>query len=314
MQLTEASKVDTAHNSAAKISLLQQRITDEFAKAMGFRADGGMRRVLAGIVTNPTRRFSALMSRADDAAQANGLHGASRSLVKDMGIQVNALGAEQIPPHGPALVVSNHPASYDSACILSVIPRADLRIIVYETQFYHGLEHLAPLFIMVSTDRARRFNALRAAIGHLQSGGALVTFGSGLIEPDPQAQPGIIASLADWSPSLEAMLRKVPQTAVVHCCVSGVVMPRYLRSPLTLLRSKPKDKRRLAEFLQIADMAVRGNPPENPVEITFSPPLTIADYQSMAQETLSNAVRSRQAALVEQHLQRLAAEGIPVYR
>lgn len=300
--------------SESKIRLLQDRLTNEFFKAFGLREDGWLRHRLQGLVAKPTYKFSALMAAADEAAETKGLHGGAAELVRRLGIEVRAVGAEHIPPEGPLLIASNHPASYDSACIGSVVSRPDLKIIVYETAFYHGLDTLSKLFIMVSPDRAKRFNALREAIQHLQSGGALITFGSGLIEPDPQVEPGVMDSLADWSSSLEAMLRKVPATQVVQCCVSGVVMPAYLRSPLTLARRKPKDKRRIAEFLQVSDMAVRGQPPAMPANITFAPPLTLAHYESMGSGSLVEAVRQRQRALTEEHLQHLEAEGLPVYR
>jgi len=59
-------------------------------------------------------------------------------------------------------------------------------------------------------------------------------------------QGGSLENLKNWSPSLEIMLRKAPETQLSLAMVSGVLMRRFVHHPLTLLRHhRPPAHRRV---------------------------------------------------------------------
>jgi hypothetical protein len=92
---------------------------------------------------------------------------------------------------------------------------------------------------------------MRGDIDHLKSGGALLTFPAGEIEPDPAVLHGALHALGRWSSSTATFLRFVPQAAVVPVVVSGVLSAAAQRNPLTRLRRKRKDREWLGAILQI---------------------------------------------------------------
>ena len=136
--------------------------------------------------------------------------------------------------------------------------------------------------IFATEDQAGRMLTLRSAIRHLQEGGALVQFGTGKIDPDPEVQSGAANALADWMPSIEVMMRKVPQTRLVVSIVSGVMEKQYARHPLTWLHREPIDKRRLAEFLQVIQMLMKPSSIDARANLTFAPAV---DAQELAKES-----------------------------
>jgi len=74
--------------------------------------------------------------------------------------------------------------------------------------------------------------ALRSAIDHLHSGGSLLIFAHGDVEPDPELRfTGAHESILEWSRSVEAMLRKVPQAWLQVTIASGVFNAPVCRQP-----------------------------------------------------------------------------------
>ncbi len=286
----------------ASISAMRARITDEIFMALGFSRRGLLRGVFGWLFYLPAQRFSVLFSRADEATAQEGLPEGGRSLVKDLRVELSTRGEENIPPSGPLLVVSNHPGAYDSAAISACITRSDLKIIVYETRFYHALPNINRWLIHASTDPTKGMVALRQAIQHLQSGGALLQFGTGLIDPDPATLPGAEQALQIWSPSVEIMLRKVPEAQVVLAIASGVLLPRFAHHPLTRLRRKPMARRRLAEFTQVIQQLVAPGSVQAHAQISFALPVRLAELAAEIQgRRLMPAIITRACALLAEH-------------
>ena len=111
---------------------------------------------------------------------------------------------------GPLLVVSNHPGAFDSVAILSCIPREDVKVLLSDVPFTRAFTSARRYFIYVPPDASGRMTTLRASIDHLKSGGALLIFAHGDVEPDPEVSPGADESIQDWSRSIEIMLGEVP--------------------------------------------------------------------------------------------------------
>lgn len=132
-------------------------------------------------------------------------------------VDVLATGLERIPPHGPVLLVANHPLGGADALALGAIceqRRPDFFILANEmaASLPRVSERCLPLDIMSESANARRMNAatLRKALAHLRSGGCLAAFPSGevarwrshAVEDGP------------WSPHIAALAVKTGATVV----------------------------------------------------------------------------------------------------
>jgi hypothetical protein len=286
----------------ATVSAMRERITDEIFMALGLKKTGWLRKTFGWAFYPPAQRFATLFSRADEATAREGLPGGGRSLVRDLRIDLSTRGLEQIPQSGPLVIVSNHPGAYDSAALSACIPRADLKIIVYETGFYHVLAHINQWLIHASEDPGKGMVALRQAIQHLRAGGALLQFGTGLIDPDPATLPGAEQALQIWSPSLEIMLRRAPETQVVLAIASGVLLGKFAHHPLTRLRREPMARRRLAEFLQIMQQLVAPGSVKARAQLSFATPVSVEQLAKEAEgRRLMPAVLERACRLLAEH-------------
>lgn len=285
-----------------QISLLRERIIDEIFLAMGLSKTGVPRHRLGALFRLPAQRFASIFASADQAAVLQGLQGAGRQLLLNLSVKMQACGSETLPAEGPLIVASNHPGAYDSAALAASIPRRDLKVIVFEIPFYHALEHINQHMIYVSPDPTQRMPALRSAIEHLRSGGSLLQFGTGHIDPDPAVMPGSIETLSTWSPSLEIMLRKAPETKLSLAMVSGVVMKRFANHPLTRLRQKPIDRRRVAEFTQVIWQLISRKAPDIITRISFAPPIETAVLQAESTGRWMESILSRAHELLVEHL------------
>lgn len=281
---------------------LRERITDEIFLALGMPKDGILRRRLGKLFRPPAQRFANIFASADEAALTDGLQGAGLQLLHNLSVKYHARGLENLPAEGPLVVASNHPGAYDSAALAACIPRHDLKVIVYEIPFYHALQHIRQKMIFVDPNPSQRMPALRSAIEHLQNGGALLQFATGHIDPDPAVQAGSEESLATWSPSLEIMLRKVPEAQLTLAMVSGVLMKRFARHPLTRLRRKPIDRRRVAEFTQLIWQLATRKAPDSITRISFAPPVSTTQLQAENSGRWMDSIHERAKTLLAQHM------------
>jgi putative hemolysin len=164
---------------------------------------------------------------------------------------VQVHGVEQIPRSGPVLLLSNHPGMTDTLALLAAIPRDDLLVLAADKPFLRALRCASRSLIFIPEEIAKRLPVVRRAITHLRSGGALLTFPAGEIEPDPAVLPGAVEALGRWSSSSLFFLRYVPESTVVPVVVSGVLARPAQRHPLALLRRRGADRERLAAMLQV---------------------------------------------------------------
>ncbi len=234
-------------------------ILDELFMALGFKAGGWPRQVFWPPFWLPARRFARLAADFDQWVARAGFRAAARGLLPHFTDRWEARGEEHIPPHGPLLVASNHPGAFDALVIAASLPRDDLKIIVSGVPFIRGLEALKNHFIYSTVDMHVRMNALRAGLRHLQGGGALLLFASGLVDPDPAFLPGAQAALERWSDSLKIFLRQVPELQVTVSIVSGVLSPACMHNPLIQMRKMTAwQRQRIAEYIQIMQQLTLG--------------------------------------------------------
>jgi hypothetical protein len=235
---------------------LNSRITDEVFAAFGFGATSWPRRYLWPLFWPPAQLFARLAAEADQNVAQFGLTETARRLLPRFVHSVEVTGAENIPPDGPVLIASNHPGAYDAVAIVANLPRPDLKVVVSDVPLLRSLPALDCRLIYTARGVNGRMTALRNMIRQLQAGGSVLIFATGLVDPDPAVFPGAEEKLADWSPSLELALRRVPAAKILPTIVSGVLSPAALRSPLLRLQKEAWRQRKLAEFLQVIHQLV----------------------------------------------------------
>lgn len=239
-----------------QIPALTRQITDEVFSAFGLRSESRLRWLLGPVIWPPAHLFARLASEIEQNTAQFGLTEAARRLLPRFVKDVQVLGAGNIPAQGPLLIASNHPGAYDSVAIVANLPRPDLKVVVSDVALLRNLPALDHRFIYTVSGTHGRMTAVRNIIRHLQDGGAVLIFATGIVDPDPAVLPGAEEKLGDWSPSLELALRRVPGARLLPTIVSGVLSPVSLRSPLLRFQKEAWRQRKLAEFIQVMQQIV----------------------------------------------------------
>jgi len=290
-------------NSTSFVRSIQSAITDEIFFALGMGRRGILRRMLGWTFALPTRKFARYMAAVDEVMAISGPPAGCRVMMDALGVEIEARGQSNISRSGPVLLLANHPGAYDSMAIGSLMPRPDLHAIVSKTRLYQVLPNLREYVHMVSKAGRDRMLALRGALDHLQRGGLLLQFGSGLIEPDPATDPIGDDVFAKWSSSLEIILRKVQGLIVVPTITSHVLLKRFRDHPLAKLRPEGLDRRRLAEFIQIIQQLCFPKSVKAHARISFGAPFRLADLKPEKEgRRVMPAVISRMKADLSEHL------------
>ena len=254
-----------------RVEVLARVCAEDLISAFGLGGlgPGAFRALLENLSSVPARRLAEQVATYDDIVGRAGLPAGGSWALGRMAREVVVEGAAGVPDEGPLLVVSNHPGLADAVALFAAMPRGDLRVIAAERPFLAALPNTSRALITVSDDPNGRSKAVRAAARHMRSGGAVITFPGGGIEPDPAVLPGAAEALADWSGSVDLFARLVPGLTVVPAVVSGVISPSALRNPVALVRRDPRDRRWLSATLQMLVPALR----DVTTRVGFGPPL-----------------------------------------
>ena len=285
----------------ADVELLTKYIAEEIYKAFGLSSSHWLHYLLSPVVNLPAGRFSRVAARFDQDVAQYGFREAARRILPTFARGFQETGAEHIPAEGPLLVASNHPGTCDSLVIAANIPRPDLKIIVTGVPFIRDLPCAADHFIYVPREGPGRANVIRQAIRHLKDNGALLIFPSGTIDPDPALVPHADRSFEGWSPSLEMMLRYVPQAKVLLSVVSGVLSANWLRHPITYLSKEALSRRRIAEFMQVIQQMLIPDSLDIHPAVTFSEPLQVDDLTQDGCPILDGMIRQAHL-LMDRHI------------
>jgi hypothetical protein len=262
------------------------------AFGLGGLGPGAVRSLLELLSSVPARRLAEQVATYDEIVGEAGLPAGGSWALERMVRGVVVEGADGVPGEGPLLVVSNHPGLADAVALFAAMPRGDLRVIAAERPFLAAIPNTSRALIPVSDDPNGRPRAVRVAARHLRSGGAVITFPGGRIEPDPAVLPGASEALDDWSGSVDLFARLVPGLTVVPAVVSGVISPSALRNPLALVRRDPRDRRWLSATLQMLAPALR----DVTTRVGFGPPLRADGGGSVSRRTVEEARRLIEAA------------------
>ena len=134
-----------------------------------------------------------------------------------------------VPARGPLLVVANHPGLFDALALFAAIAREDLVVLAARRPLLDALPNLRARLLAIESG-ASTGAAVRAAVRHLASGGALLHFPAGCIEPDPRLAAPSKPLLHAWKPGVDTIVRATLRTGAelraVPMLVSGVVSRR----------------------------------------------------------------------------------------
>lgn len=293
--------METKTQELTQVADLRQSILDDIFQDFSDPRKKWLRRLLEPLVWLSAHRFADMAANLDNNITQYGLRYALRELVAPFVRDVQIHGSENIPKDGPLLIVSNHPGAVDSIAIGANLPRDDLSIVATGYPLLQKLPSTSQRLIYVDPHSLANITGVRSTINHLQSGGAVLIFPSGRVEPDPAFQPNARTAIQHWSPSVELFLRKVPETRVVVTIVSGVLSPIFLHNPLIKLWSGVRDPLAIAEVTQVVTQMILKKRFRVTPKISFDLPHTFDelrhDYDSVFQSILTKA-----SSLMTDHL------------
>ncbi|MFZ0533921.1 MAG: 1-acyl-sn-glycerol-3-phosphate acyltransferase [Anaerolineales bacterium] len=283
------------------VESLTQYITDEIFRLFKQSRQSWLRRTFGPLFRLPTQRFAQVATTFDTYVAEFGFREAARRILPVFAQTVETNNVENIPREGPLLITSNHPGTCDSLVIAATVPRPDLKIVATGVPFVQGLRNAAENLIYTTLDVHERMLVVRSVIRHLKDGGAVLIFPTGRIDPDPALSPEAVHDLGKWSPSIEIILRHVPQTRVLLTVVSGVLSARWRWNPIVRLMGDDHKQRSVAEFLQVIQQMIFPNSISISPRLTFSNPLTTDDLSLMGQGMLDGMIEHTRC-LMEDHM------------
>lgn len=257
-------------------------ILSEVQGVMGLQRHPRLFRVVSLPLRPAVQRLARLLTELEQQVSESGWQAGANSFLAHFVRDARLSGADELPSRGALLVVSNHPAAYDVILLAAALPRDDLKIISSPIAVVPRLPALASHFIFISEEAHGRMATVRAALRHLEQGGALLIFPRGDAEPDPAVTPGALESLEGWSASLDLFLRKAPQTRTVVTIVSGVLAPRWMHNPLVRLWKRPEQRQKVAEIFQVAQQLLWSRTQTPTPRVSFSKPMTTAELSREA--------------------------------
>jgi hypothetical protein len=238
------------------VAALRRDLIEDVFTGLNWKADSRLRLVFRPLTWIGAHLFARLCSRFDRRVAEAGIAAAMQSILLYFTRSVEVSDDGKVPSTGPLLVLANHPGTFDSMFVSGMLRRDDLKILAWGWPVLRRLPETSRHMIYATDDPHQRMGVVRAAIRHLRAGGALLIFPTSDLDPDPDVQSGSAEAFQAWSPSMELLLRQVPQTRVQIAIVSGVLLPRFLRHPLARLPKSVKGRRTVAELLQMLQQLV----------------------------------------------------------
>jgi len=247
-------------SQADEIHALMETLIYELVKAFALPKSKLADRLIRLIFGKAARATAEVGIGLDCAVAEGGLPAGARWLLPRFVKSHSACGVENIPANGPLVIASNHPASIDSIVISAHVNRPDYKAIIGDIPFFEHLLHVSQhaIFAPDTNNIVGRMQVMRESIRHLRSGGALLIFPRGGIEPDPAFMPHPDAEFDHWSRSLEIFMQRVPQLQILITIASGVISQSAMHHPITWVRRTRPDRQRLAFLYQLARQMLSG--------------------------------------------------------
>ena len=254
---TATEELHASPGSDDHLERLTRLCVEDLISAFGLGGVRYGRALMESISRIPARRLVRQILTYDRIVGESGLGTGGAWALKRLSRNTSIEGQENVPREGPLLLVSNHPGLADAVALFAATPRDDLRVIAADRPFLEALPNTSRYLLTVAESSAGRSGVVRTAVRHLRSGGAVLTFPGGRIEPDPAVSPGAVEALDRWSSSADLFARLIPGLEVVPVVDSGVISPSALRNPLIYLRRRRRDREWLAATLQVLVPALR---------------------------------------------------------
>jgi hypothetical protein len=294
-------------NSLTEINL------DDLVSSFGWEHRPGLARILRRTFVGPARNFAQVMLDFDDDIGVNGLVDAARVMlrkyIRDVRVFSDPSTGSPVPaalaqagrrplPAGPFLALSNHPGMADTLALFSALDRPDLKIVAIDRPFLKSLTNISQRLLYVTEDPSARMSLVRQVSGHLRSGGAVLTFPAGEIEPDPNVYTGALDALNRWTDSVGVFVRMAPETAILPVLVRGVIWDRTARLLLLRLKKTREEREKLAASFQLlAHLSINSKLLDITVQI--GKPITIAELGSKDTQVIHQAVLAEMKRLIE---------------
>ncbi len=245
---------------SAEFQTLYESIIFELTKAFALRQTDRAHALIEFFLGKAARAGANAGMELDDVIANGGTNAGASWFIAKFVKSHEARGIENIPASGPFVVAANHPGALDAMTITAHITRKDFKVIIGDIKFFQNLPHVSEhaIFAPNKEDTIGRMRVIRESIRHLQSGGGLLIFPRGGIEPDPACMPHPDGEFHLWSRSLEIFLQRVPNLQILIAIVGGVISPTALRHPITRLRVQRPDRQRIAFIYQLARQLLRG--------------------------------------------------------
>lgn len=155
----------------------------------------------------------------------------SRTLLDGYSRDIRIHGTEHVPLSDPVLFVGNHAGIGDSLMVYMSSPRTDIYTLLYNNGMLKRFEEFHRYSIIVDKDNPML--SLRSTIRHLKAGQSVLLFPRGHVEDDPALYlESALATLAEWSNSIEFLARKVPNLQVVPFAVGGLISRKAMANPI----------------------------------------------------------------------------------
>ncbi len=243
-----------------EIQTLTETLIYELTKAFALPQTPSARRMIQLVFGKAARAAAEVGIGLDRAVAESGVPGGARWILPRFVKSHKARGVENIPPSGPLVIASNHPANIDSIVISAHINRPDYKVIIGDIPFFEHLPHVSEhaIYAPDPVNLMGRMQVVRKSIRHLKTGGALLIFPRGGIEADPDFMPNPDGEFHYWSRSLEVFLNHVPGLQILITIASGVISHAAFHHPITWFRRHRPAKQRLAFLYQLARQFVAG--------------------------------------------------------
>lgn len=297
--------IDPDSTTTPNVNVIIEALFSQLMSVMGLKHPNWVTRLIFPILSTPVKRMSSMLVELDQNIAQKDFNQAINRFMNYFVTNLDLRGTENIPDNGPLVLMCNHPAAYDVVILAACMHRDDVKIIASDIALIQMLPNIASHVIPVPYHIPSRLQTVRAAIRHLDHGGALLIFPRGNVEPDPAVSPGAEQSLAGWSTSIELFLRKVPETVSIVAIASGILSKKWFRNPLIRLWKKYEQRQKVAEIFQIATQLLRGDKPASTPLISFSAPLTVNDLggEEAPEGRLLSSLTERARRLLVDHIQ-----------
>lgn len=288
---------------AATPERLKAHALHELGQAAGFKPGSWQQRAMAAVLNRPIGSAAHLLSDFDAAIGREGIATGLAQIASYFVQDPQVTGAEHLPADGPLIIASNHPGAYDIMLIGSTLGRRDLRVISSTVRLFRAMPNFHAHLLEVGTTPEERQRVIPASARHLETGGAVVIFPSGLVDPDPDILPGAHEALATWRPGIAALINLVPSAQVVQTIASGVLSRRWINHPLLRLQKVDWQRQKLAEMVQVIQQLVRPKTEKLSPRLTFGPAATGRALQAEAgPDGLLPLLIERAQALLGKHM------------